>query len=551
MKSQKLWLEQAADMVEKEVAKAGRSGPIVCASGISPSGPIHLGNLREVMTTHLVAEALRRRGHQVDHIHSWDDFDRLRKVPEGVPGDFAQHVGTPLAWVPDPRGEYESYALRYLTDFTRSLERLGVQPRFVRQSQAYQRGDYIELTRRAIEHRGVIFDILAEYQGADRHEKSADERREEYYPYKLYCARCKRDDTRIVAYDPATTAGEYECQHGDGRMPFVLTDRPAGKLVWKVDWPMRWHHERVDFEPGGEDHSSPGGSLTVGRRIVHDVFGGAAPAYLGYAFVGIAGRSKMSSSMGQTVTPASALEILEPAMVRWLYIRRNSTQKFNIDFGTEVLRLYDEWDAFSVRARKPEAAPDDRTLFESSVRTSAGEVATTPRPVSFRLLASSADITQGNVDQVLRIVRLHVGDEAPPPAAELEPRLGCAINWATRYVPEDERTHIRDEFSVEAWTALSDQDRRGVQMLVERLDPSWTLDGLTTLVYGTPKLLLGLPIDAPPSEPLKVAQRGFFKALYSLLLSDETGPRLPTLFLSLGAERVRKLLTPPPGVAAP
>lgn len=34
-------------------------------------------------------------------------------------------------------------------------------------------------------------------------------------------------------------------------------------------------------------------------------------------------------------------EILEPAIVRWLYIRRNPNQAFTIDFGKEVLRLYD------------------------------------------------------------------------------------------------------------------------------------------------------------------------------------------------------------------
>ena len=57
------------------------SGAIVCASGISPSGPIHLGNLREVMTPHLVADEIRRRGRDVVHLLSWDDYDRFRRVP--------------------------------------------------------------------------------------------------------------------------------------------------------------------------------------------------------------------------------------------------------------------------------------------------------------------------------------------------------------------------------------------------------------------------------------------------------------------------------------
>ena len=40
------WVLQAADTV---LAFVGERRPIVCASGISPSGPIHLGNLREVI----------------------------------------------------------------------------------------------------------------------------------------------------------------------------------------------------------------------------------------------------------------------------------------------------------------------------------------------------------------------------------------------------------------------------------------------------------------------------------------------------------------------
>ena len=39
-----------------------------------------------------------------------------------------------------------------------------------------------------------------------------------------------------------------------------------------------------------------------------------------------------------------------------------------------------------------------------------------------------------------------------------------------------------------------------------------------------------------------MAQRTFFKALYQLLVASDTGPRLPTLMLSIGPERTRELL---------
>jgi lysyl-tRNA synthetase class 1 len=49
--------------------------------------------------------------------------------------------------------------------------------------------------------------------------------------------------------------------------------------------------------------------------------------------------------------------------------------------------------------------------------------------------------------------------------------------------------------------------------------------------------------DAKPTPELKVAQRAFFALLYRLLVGVETGPRLPTLLLAVGADRVRKLLS--------
>ena len=71
---------------------------------------------------------------------------------------------------------------------------------------------------------------------------------------------------------------------------------------------------------------------------------------------------------------------------------------------------------------------------------------------------------------------------------------------------------------------------------------NWSLEGLTTLLYGIPKLQLGLPITAPPTPELKVLQRSWFILLYQLLIGKNTGPRLPTLLLALGQDRVRYLL---------
>ena len=78
------WVSRFADEVIAAAERRAPGKPIVCASGLSPSGSIHLGNLREVMTPHLVADEIRRRGRDVVHILSWDDYDRFRRVPAGI-----------------------------------------------------------------------------------------------------------------------------------------------------------------------------------------------------------------------------------------------------------------------------------------------------------------------------------------------------------------------------------------------------------------------------------------------------------------------------------
>ena len=217
MEPTRLWVEQVADQVEQFVqGKKDRGDKLVCASGISPSGPIHLGNLREAITVHFVTEELIKRGWNAEHIHSWDDFDRLRKVPANVPADFAANIGKPLSDIPDPHGDYPSYAERFMREFETSMLDLGIQPRYIAQSQAYRRGDYNDLIRSALAQRLQIFDILANYQTLDRFEKDVNERREEYYPIRVYCEQCGKDDTTVNGYDAQTDIITYTCQNGHG-----------------------------------------------------------------------------------------------------------------------------------------------------------------------------------------------------------------------------------------------------------------------------------------------------------------------------------------------
>ncbi len=539
----------ADDAIRHAGEGAGQGGStITCASGISPSGPIHLGNLREFLTVHFVVEEIRRRGLQVRHLHSWDDYDRLRKVPAGVDPSFAEHIGRPLSAVPDPSGEYSSWAERFKAPLRSALAEMGCEMQEVSQTEMYAAGTYRSQILTAISRRDDIETVMSRYRTkagaspADEEESAtADRGSLARFPYRPYCRQCGRDTVTITAYDDETTDLTYTCDSCAFTGVTNVATQDEGKLVWKVDWPMRWAFEGVDFEPGGDDHATPGSSYTVGRELVSTIYEGRAPSFVAYSFVGVAGMAKMSSSRGGVPIAADALRILEAPMLRWLYVRRAPKQVFNIDFGPEVVRLYDEWDALAKKAADPAKRDVAVLAFERASRTTtAGLLPTSPVAVPFRLLSSVADVTAGSPDLVSQIVG-KVGHEHAA-VADLEPRLSKAMTWTTEFVPAEERTTVRTEADTERLAALDEDERLWLAQLLDRLPDAFALDELTTLIYGVPKLARGLGLDDPPTDQVKADQKGFFKLLYNLLVDADRGPRLPTLFVALGPDRVRMLL---------
>jgi lysyl-tRNA synthetase, class I len=280
----------------------------------------------------------------------------------------------------------------------------------------------------------------------------------------------------------------------------------------------------------------------VGEQLVREIFGGHMPLHFMYAFVGAQGQAKMSSSAGSAPTPADALEIFETPLVRWLYARRRPEQSFNIAFDQEVLRVYDEWDALRRKVADGTADPAATAIYRRSAGTADGELPQTATPVPFRTLSSIFDVTAGDEEQELRILRDLTPDTPVTALAEVRPRLDCAQAWVTGYVPEAERTQVRTEPDRELLGTLGEQDREALSLLTTQMAGSWSLNGLTTLLYGVPKLIRGLPIEAAPTPELKLAQREWFILLYRLLISKDTGPRLPTLLLALGQDRIRALI---------
>ena len=271
------WVTRAAD---DAIRHAGAGASIVTvSSGASPSGRVHLGNLREFLTVHFVADELARRGVPVRHLHVWDDFDRFRKVPVGVDPAWSEHIGRPLSKVPDPDGCHDSWAEHFKAPLRDALHAMGVDMEEVSQTERYEAGHYRDAVLTAVRQRDAIEAVLARHRTKAVELESADDDEASgsgdlsRFPYKPYCRDCGRDTVTLTAYDDDTTELSYTCDFNGYTGATNLTTEFEGKLVWKVDWPMRWAFEHVDFEPAGMDHATPGSSFTVGHSLVEDIFG--------------------------------------------------------------------------------------------------------------------------------------------------------------------------------------------------------------------------------------------------------------------------------------
>lgn len=552
------WVTRAAD---DAIRHAGEGNLVTCASGISPSGPIHLGNLREFLTVHFVVEEVRRRGVAVRHLHSWDDYDRFRKVPFGVDESWNEHIGRPLSAVPDPWECHASWAEHFKQPLRDALAEMGCEMHEVNQTEMYTAGAYREQILGVVRRRHEIDEVLGRYRTKAPETENAQEAAAledsvalddetsgfgdlARFPFKPYCRGCGRDTTTITSYDDDTTDLAYVCNSCGDSFVTNLATQDEGKLVWKVDWPMRWAYEKVDFEPAGADHSSPGSSFTVGHELVERFWGWPRPSYFGYSFVGFAGMTKMSSSKGGVPTAADALRVLEAPILRWLYVRRQPRQAFDIDFGPEIIRLYDEWDALGRKAADPSRRDAHVLAFERASATStAGRLPTPEVVVPFRVLSSVADVTAGSAEQISRIV----SDVGHPheSVAQLEPRLAKAMGWIEEFVPAEDRTLVREGPDLERLGRLTESESGWLSIFLERLGDGeeLDLDHVTALVYGVPKVALGMDISDDPTDEVKADQKDFFRLLYRLLVGADRGPRLPTLIVALGGAKVRSLLT--------
>lgn len=520
------WADQMAARIIRE---RGDLPLYTCASGITPSGTVHIGNFREIITVDLVARALRSRGKQVRFIYSWDDYDVFRKVPANMPAQetLAQFLRFPITMVPDTTGRDENYARHHEMDVERELPRVGIFPEFLYQASRYRANRYAEGMRKALQNRDLIKWCLNAYRD-DAHKMKDDD---VYWPVAAFCRNCNKDTTEITGYD-----GEYgvsyrctDCGHeetGD------LRTSPEFKLGWRVDWPMRWNEERVVFEPGGKDHISPGGSYDTAKLVSKKVYGWDAPITMKYDFVGLKGvPGKMSSSKGKVISLVDALEVYQPEVLRYIFAINKPDHEFAVSFDLDVITMYEAYDRTErIAWGVDKAKSEDLYLKEKRVYALA-QVADVPSvmpyQVPFRLLTTLLQTYSGDVDAVIA----SLGEVRPEQEETLRRRCACAWYWVNECAPDEFRFALRTDGSKADLSAAEANAVRAIRdEVLPVMDECAADKDLQQKVY-----------DVATANGMEA--KALFTVMYRVLVNKDQGPRLASFMRIIGREKLAQILS--------
>jgi lysyl-tRNA synthetase, class I len=502
-----------ADVLASKVSP--RADHHVLATAITPSGPIHVGNMREVLTTEMVYRSLRDvEKASCELIYIADSYDPLRKVyPFLDPKVYEPYVGRPLREIPCPCGSHKDYADHFLLPFFDALRDLGVEMRVLDAYAMYREGRYAEAIEDAM---GATESIREVIETVSQRKLPPD-----WIPFNIQCEKCKRlPHTRPTRVDGTVVNYSCVCGH-QGHLD--VAKGGAGKLPWRVDWPARWRFLGVTFESMGKDHAAAGSSWDTGVPISEKIFGYRPPVHAVYEFVLVKGVGAMHSSTGTAISAEEMLRMTPPEVLRFLIAKNQPNKHIEFDPGLGLLQLVDEfeeWERVYHGAQPARAGMNDveRTYQLSLPRAVPPKL---PLQVPYRHLVTVAQMSP-TLDDALRTLQR---TEDVPGAMDAEDRLRIEHRldhvryWLGRFAPEEVKFDLR---SAPPEVPFSEAELDVLRGVLERLRTiAWKPDEIHNALHETAKARGHKPGVA-------------FAGVYKAFLGQERGPRAGYFLAQLG-----------------
>src|SRR5256712_11598435 len=139
-----------------------------------------------------------------------------------------------------------------------------------------------------------------------------------WIPCEALCEACETIGAQTLGI--VGTTATYRCPRCGNEGTSSIE---KGKLNWRLEWPALWKVYRVDIEPFGKDHATPGGSRDSCAEVAETIMHFRPPMGIPYEWVGIADRGKDLGDMGLSdflgFTPAQWVDVADPEILRYIY----------------------------------------------------------------------------------------------------------------------------------------------------------------------------------------------------------------------------------------
>jgi lysyl-tRNA synthetase class 1 len=529
--------EEARKLVAR--LKASGKREVLFETGYGPSGLPHIGTFGEVARTSMVRKAFEvlSEGKVPTRLIAFsDDMDGLRKVPDNVPNKemLALHLGKPLTEVPDPFGQYESFAHHNNAMLRAFLDRFGFAYTFQSSTESYKAGLFDATLLKMLERFDAIMAIMVA--------SLREERASTYSPFLPIHPR-----TRVVMQVPVderdVKAGTIIWRDPDSGERFE-TPVTGGhcKLQWKPDWAMRWVALGVDYEMAGKDLID---SVKLSSEIARALDARPPEGFNYELFLDEKGQ-KISKSKGNGLTidewlgygPAESLAL-------FMFQRPREAKKLHFDVIPRAVDDYQQflggygrqdwknrlgnpvWHIHAGMPPEPELIAQQGADADNAPRTQ----------VTFGLLLNLVAVANSEDKAVLwAFLRRY----APSVTPQTHPKLDALVGYAIAYF----RDFVKTGKVYRAADAVE-------QAALQRLDAA-----LAALPDGaSPELVQDVALDAARSEPRyqnhqakgatpeRPAVTGeWWKAIYQVLLGEDQGPRFGSFAAIYGIANTRALI---------
>ncbi len=523
------WADQ---IVKKIISEQGLKETYNIAAGITPSGVIHIGNFREVITNDIIKRALEDQNFKVNFYYSWDDYDRYRKIPKNLPRqeELKQEIGKPVSKIFDPYNCHKNYSEHFEKKFEKEIEPLNIKPKYIYENEKYLSCEYAEEVKKVLQEENLkkIKKILDKY----RKEPLSNS----WIPLQIYCKNCQKDNTKVLSYDKEYTI-TYYCNNCKKEEKTNFKKEGNIKLAWRVDWPMRWHYFDIHFEPGGKDHSTVGGSYDTGKEIVKEIWNKKAPSYLMYDFVIPKGEGgKISSSKGNVITVEETLKIYTPEILRYIFSGSRPGSEISIPFDENVIKIYEDFDRiekiYYEKEEKENITEKEKInsyrIYEMSITDNKNISEKMLYQPKFRELTILTQIYENKKELILKYYENKIENLTEKDKKRIIERSIRAYNWVKTFAPEQYKFKLNkvEEINIEEYKKkFTIEEKELLKKIVENINLK--------------EEELGLIMKETMKEK-NITPKEFFKKTYNLLLNSDRGPKL-TSFIKMMPEKTTKL----------